>query len=140
MNLLYGHRLEDKNQAHAAGGKESLRSTKLERRLSFPPAAWAHNQGQRTRRVLGSHVRGRACLVPGEQWRCRRHWGHASGQPEHARPNAPELLRWTKLACVAAGQRHRSIFALKCCGQSIRATHPAQISCALYHRKASGCR
>src|ERR1035437_3762602 len=93
MNILDSGCLEDKNQAHAAGVKESLRSTELERRLSFTPAAWAHNEGQRTRRVFGSHVGGRARLVPGEQWRCRRHWGHALGQRAPARPNAPELFR-----------------------------------------------
>ena len=97
--MLYIGLLMDKDQAHAAGGKESRCTIGFEQRLSFPPAAWAQDEVQRRRRVFGSHVGGRAWLVPGEQWRCRRHWGHALAQPEHARPNAPELLRSLRCAC-----------------------------------------
>jgi hypothetical protein len=93
MNMLHRSRLEDKTQAHAAGGKKRLRSTALERSLFFPPAAWAQDETRRTPRVGGRHVGGGSRLVPGEQWRCRRHWGHALGQLEHVRPNAPELFR-----------------------------------------------
>ena len=95
--MLYIGRLRDMDQAHAAGAKERGCSIGLEQPLSFAPAAWAHYEGQRTRRVFGSHVVGHPWLVPGEQWRCRRHWDHAVSQPERARPNAPELVRWLAL-------------------------------------------
>ena len=55
-------------------------------------------------------------LVSGEQWRCRRHWGHALGRSLRARPNAPELFRSaTKFLRNPQSKCHKGMKAMRIC-------------------------
>ena len=65
--MLYIDRLEEEDQAHAAGAKERRCSIGLEQRLSFAPAAWARRIANLGWGFFGSNVIGCEGLVPGEQ-------------------------------------------------------------------------